>query len=70
MADALVGHVFNNEQQAHMVNDWYGAHVVRDSAGMFVFDSQGIPVTDLNGFDALNDPAFHFIRDNIRTGTV
>ncbi|HEY7333593.1 MAG TPA: hypothetical protein VH639_01825 [Bryobacteraceae bacterium] len=59
---------FNNEQQAHIVDDWYGAHVARDAAGMFVFDAQGIPVTDLNGFDALNDPAFHFIRDNIRTG--
>jgi hypothetical protein len=61
---------FNNEQQAHIVNDWYGLHVVTDPAGKFVFDAQGIPVTDLNGFDALNDPAFHFIRDNIRTGTV
>jgi hypothetical protein len=61
---------FNNEQQAHIVDDWYGAHVVRDSAGNFVLDSKGIPVTDLNGFDSLNDPAFHFIQDNIRTGTV
>jgi hypothetical protein len=24
--------------------------------------------TDLNSFEALNDPAFHFIRDNIRAG--
>ena len=42
---------FNNEQQAHIVDDWYGAHF-----------------TDLNGFDAANDPAYHFIRNNIRTG--
>ena len=61
---------FNNEQQAHIVDDWYGAHVVRDDAGMFVFDAQGIPVTDLDGPAAINDPAFHFIRDHIRTGTV
>jgi hypothetical protein len=60
---------FNNEQQAHIVDDWYGAHVVRDDAGMFVFDAKGIPVTDLDGPAALNDPAFHFIRDNIKTGT-
>lgn len=60
----------NNEQQAHIVDDWYGAHVVRDGAGNFVFDAQGIPMTDLDGFDALNDPAFHFIRDNIRAGIV
>ena len=42
---------FNNEQQAAIVDDWYGAHLA-----------------DLNGFDALNDPAYRFIRDNIRTG--
>ncbi|MCC6317464.1 MAG: hypothetical protein IT361_07180 [Gemmatimonadaceae bacterium] len=42
---------FNNEQQAAIVDDWYGAHVA-----------------NLDGFDALNDPAFHFIRDNIRAG--
>jgi hypothetical protein len=58
---------FNNEQQAHIVDDWYGEHVVTAS-GKFVFDSKGIPVTDLDGFDALNDPAFHFIQDNIRKG--
>ena len=57
---------FNNEQQAHIVDDWYGAHVVKDGAGMFVFNAQGIPVTDLDGFESLNDPAFHFIRDDIR----
>jgi len=31
---------------------------------------EGIPVTDLNPFEALSDPAFHFIRDNIRTAAV
>jgi len=61
---------FNNEQQAHIVDDWYGAHVVKDAMGKYVFDAGGVPVTDLNSPDALNDPAYHFIRDNIRTGTV
>jgi hypothetical protein len=42
---------FNNEQQASIVDDWYGAHA-----------------PDLNSFRALNDPAFRFIRDNIRLG--
>jgi hypothetical protein len=60
---------FNNEQQAHIVDDWYGAHVSRNSAdGSYLFDAQGIPVTDLDGTAAINDPAFSFIRDNIRSG--
>jgi hypothetical protein len=59
---------FNNEQQAHIVEDWYGAHVAKAADGSYVLSS-GIPVTDLDGADALRDPAFHFIRDNIRTGT-
>jgi hypothetical protein len=42
---------FNNEQQAGIVDDWYGDHRA-----------------DLSSFDALNDPAFRFIRDHIRTG--
>ena len=61
---------YNNEQQAHIVDDWYGAHVVKDAMGNYVLDAAGVPVTDLNGAAALNDPAFHFIQDNIRTGTV
>ena len=61
---------FNNEQQAHIVDDWYGEHVFRDGMGKFVFDAQDVPLTDLDGIDALNDPAFHFIRDNIRLGVV
>jgi hypothetical protein len=44
---------FNNEQQAHIVDDWYGAHW-----------------NDLDGAEATRDPAFHFIRDNIRRGRV
>jgi len=40
---------FNNEQQAHIVDDWYGANQ-----------------PDLNGSLATNDPAFHYISDNIR----
>lgn len=44
---------FNLEQQAHIVDDWYGAHY-----------------PDLKEAAALTDPAFHFIRDNIRTGQV
>jgi hypothetical protein len=60
---------FNNEQQAHIVDDWYGAHVMRNpSDGSYVFDAQGVPLTDLDGFLAINDPAFSFIRDHIRTG--
>jgi hypothetical protein len=42
---------FNLEQQAHIVDDWYGAYN-----------------NDLNSPAALNDPAFHFIQDNIRAG--
>ncbi len=42
---------FNNEQQAHIVDDWYQDH----------YD-------DVNSYGAINDPAFHFIRDNIRAG--
>lgn len=61
---------FNNEQQAHIVDDWYGAHVVKDAMGNYVLDAGGVPITDVNGPDALNDPAYHFIRDNIRTGIV
>jgi hypothetical protein len=61
---------FNNEQQAHIVDDWYGAHVFRDAAGMFVFGADGAPVTDLDSLASLDDPAFHFIRDNIRAGQV
>jgi hypothetical protein len=61
---------FNNEQQAHIVDDWYGAHVVVDAMGNYLFDAKGIPLTDLDGFASTNDPAFHFIRDNIRVGVV
>jgi hypothetical protein len=43
---------FNNEQQASIVDDWYGDHQ-----------------PDLGTFAALNDPAYRFIRDHIRTGT-
>jgi hypothetical protein len=42
---------FTLEQQAHIVDDWYGAFW-----------------KDLASFGALNDPAFHFIVDNIRAG--
>ncbi|HKU88936.1 MAG TPA: hypothetical protein VJP84_04045 [Steroidobacteraceae bacterium] len=42
---------FSNEQQAHIVDDWYGSFVGR-----------------LNSVDAQRDPAFRFIRDNIRAG--
>jgi hypothetical protein len=59
---------FNNEQQAHIVEDWYGAHVAKAPDGSYVLSS-GIPVTDLDSAGALRDPAFHFVRDNIRTGT-
>ena len=42
---------FNAEQQASIVDDWYGAHQ-----------------PNLNSFAAINDPAFRFIRDQIRMG--
>lgn len=42
---------FNNEQQASIVDDWYGAHRA-----------------NLNGPDAVNDPAYRFVRDNVRAG--
>ena len=60
---------FNNEKQAHIVDDWYGKNVKKDANG-YIFDADGIPVTNLESFDAMNDPAFHFIRDHIRTGTL
>jgi hypothetical protein len=44
---------FNLEQQAHIIDDWYGAYLA---------DLNG----DLNSVKALNDPAFRFIRDHIR----
>lgn len=61
---------FNNEQQAHIVDDWYGRHVMRNppATGPYLLDAQGIPVTDLDGFDALNDKAYRFITENILTG--
>lgn len=43
---------FGDEQQAHLVDDWFG---------------QFAP--DLARPDATADPAFHFIRDNIRQGS-
>jgi len=43
---------FNLEEQAHIVDDWYGDHRA-----------------DLNGPAALADPAFHFIRDVIRSAS-
>jgi hypothetical protein len=43
---------FNNEQQASIVNEWFRIYSVKG----------------LNSFEALNDPAYRFIRDNIRAG--
>lgn len=60
---------FNNEQQAHIVDDFYGAHVVPGAGPNGYALDGGIPVTDLNGPAALNDPAYPFIRDHIRTGS-
>lgn len=57
---------FNIEQQAHIVNDWYGAHVRTQGAGWAIQD--GVPVTDLGSQAALTDPAWRFIRDHIRLG--
>lgn len=62
---------FNNEQQAHIVDDWYGAYVVQDppKSKNYLKDGAGVPITDLDGQAATRDPAFHFITQNIRTGT-
>jgi hypothetical protein len=60
---------FHNEQQAHIVEDWYGAYVKKGADGSYL-KAGGIPVTDLDCASALRDPAFHFVRDNIRTGTI
>lgn len=63
---------FDNEQQAHIVDDWYGAFVRREETTEgdfhYVLDEHGLPITYLDGADALNDPAYPFIRDNIRAG--
>lgn len=63
---------FDNEQQAHIVDDWYGAFVRREEIAQgkfhYFLDEQGLPITYLDGVDALNDPAYPFIRDNIRAG--
>jgi hypothetical protein len=56
---------FNNEEQPHIVDDWYRASLIRDGAN-FEFDANGIPVTNFDGEQALNDPAYRFIRDYIR----
>ncbi len=58
---------FNVEQQAHIVDDWYGEHVQKntDVNGDVV---DGVPVTDLGSQGALADPAYRFIRDHIRLG--
>lgn len=58
---------FDNEQQAHIVDDWYGENVVME-AGDTKLDKQGVPVTDLDGTRAVQAAAFRFIRENIRTG--
>lgn len=58
---------FNNEEQAHIVDDWYSMNVVTDSDGKYQ-GRDGIPVTDLDGQKALLDPAYPFIRDHIRLG--
>ncbi|MHC9291292.1 hypothetical protein ACRCUN_02440 [Mycobacterium sp. LTG2003] len=58
---------FNIEQQAHIVNDWYGAYVQKTAAGDWAF-VDGVPVTDLDSQAALTDPAYRFIRDHIRLG--
>ena len=57
---------FNNEQQAHIVDDWYGMHLVRAPDGSFLSDAQGLPMTDFDGSTAIQDPAYRFIRDHIR----
>jgi hypothetical protein len=60
---------FDNEQQAHIVDDWYGANVVKQGPD-FLLDAQGVPVTDLDGTKAVQDKAFRFITENIRTGRI
>ena len=57
---------FNIEQQAHIVNDWYGAYVQKTGGTWDFVD--GVPVTNLDSQAALTDPAYPFIRDHIRLG--
>jgi hypothetical protein len=57
------------EQQAEIVDDWFGQNTVgwydpKKSMPENLAKLDGM----LNSGDALNDPAFHYIRDNIRAG--
>ena len=45
---------FKVEQQAHIVDDWFEAFATAPDGG-------------LGSFDALNDPAYRFVRDEIRS---
>ena len=58
---------FNIEQQAHIVNDWYGAHVRSTGPNSWAV-LNGVPVTDLDTQAARTDPAYPFVRDHIRLG--
>ena len=55
---------FNNEQQAHIVDDWYEAQVARLPAGTLPAEVHWR--VDLDGVAARDDPAFRFVRDHIR----
>ena len=62
---------FNNEEQAHIVDDWYGNWGLTDPVSphaLYVLDSAGVPITDLDGPYAVSLPGFHFITENVRTG--
>lgn len=62
---------FNNEEQAHIVDDWYGNWGVADPRSpraLYGLDSAGVPITDLDGPYAAGLPAFRFITENVRTG--
>jgi hypothetical protein len=61
---------FDNEQQAHIVDDWYGnwRYNHKRPAEVYQIDAHGVPVTDLGGAESVRHPAFHFIDENIRRG--
>jgi hypothetical protein len=62
---------FGNEEQAHIVDDWYGNWNVADPLSprpIYGLDPAGVPITDLDGPYAVGLPAFRFITENVRPG--
>ena len=61
---------FDNEQQGHIVDDWYGnwRYNHKRPAELYQIDASGVPITDLDGSESVRHPAFRFIDENIRRG--